>query len=143
MATNEIQGDLVGLFISTVLTSPTTSDWKEVVCADNTGVEGSRDVNTRRTKCGIVRGFGPAAWRITANGTHNSAPGTNQISGATLTSMFQDETPLLIKVQHATTTSLYTRQGLGQITSYSENANAGDALGYELTIDVSGKFTLV
>jgi hypothetical protein len=142
MATNEIQGDLVGLFISTVLVSPLTTDFKEVVCAENSGLDGSADVNTRRTKCGVVKGVGPMGWTVTGTGTNNSAPGTNQISANTLVSLAQNQTPVLVKMVHATTSSLYTRIGQGIISRYAESANAGDPLGFDFTIDISGNMTL-
>lgn len=140
MATNAIQGDLVGLFISTNLVTPA---WKEIVCAENTGVDGSRDVNTRRTKCGVVKGFGPAAWTITGSGTHNSAPTTSQVSAQALIDAFQAETPILVKVVHATDDALYYRDGTGQITKYTEGANTGDPLSFDFTIDIEGDLVTV
>lgn len=139
---NAIQGDMVGLFVSTVLVSPQTTDWKEVVCAENTGVSGSRDVNKKRTKCGVVKGFGPIDWQITGTGTLNSAPSTGQLSGNDLIALCQNETDVLVKVVHATTSTLYTRQGQGQFSKHTESANTGDPLSFDFTIEIEGNLTL-
>jgi hypothetical protein len=141
MATNEIQGDVVGLWITTVLTGTVAADWKEVVCAENTGVDGSRDVNKKRTKCGVVKGYGPADWSINGTGANNSSPATGQVSSDDLAVYFQDGTDILVKVAHATTEALYYRQGQGQITKFNEGANTGDPLSFDFTIDISGDLT--
>lgn len=138
MATNAIQGDLIGLFISEVLVTPLTTDWKEVVCGENAGLDGSRDVTSKKTKCGVIKGYGPTSWVITGSGTHNTAPGTTQISANKLISLFQGETEILVKLVYATDSSLYYRQGEGQITKYTEGANVGDPLSFDFTIEVTG-----
>jgi hypothetical protein len=138
MATNEVQADVLGLWISTVLTSPQPTDWLELVCAENTGLSGSRDVNKKRTKCGVIKGFGPIDWQITGSGTTNTTPGTGKLSGNEVIDLAQNETPILVKVAHGTDTSLYYRQGQGQITKFNETANTGDPLSFDFTIDVSG-----
>jgi hypothetical protein len=142
MATNEIQGDLILLSISTVLTTPLATDFKEVVCAENAGVEGTKDVNTRRTKCGPIKGFGPANYTFNITGAANTAPTSTQISASTLASMFANNTPILVKLVHSTTSSLFTRIGQGQITRYAETANSGEVVGFDATIEISGGLTL-
>jgi hypothetical protein len=140
MATNEIQGDLVGLYFSTNLVTP---DWKEVVCAENTGLDGTRDVNSKRTKCGVIKGFGPSAYSITGSGAANTTPGTGKMSADDILDLFQNETDVLVKMEHATTAALYSRVGKGQVTRYSETANTGDVVSYDLTVDISGPLTLL
>lgn len=140
MATNAIQGDLVGVFYSTNLVTPA---WKEIVCAENTGTDGSRDVNTRRTKCGVVKGYGPAAWTITGSGTHNHTPGGSQGSADELATIFQDETPILVKVVHAVDDDLLYRSGQGQVTRFTESLNSGDPASFDFTIDIEGDLVLV
>lgn len=142
MATNEVQGDLIGLFISSVLVTPLTTDWKEVLCNENLGLDGSRDVNTKRTKCGPVKGFGPPSWTVQFTGTYNTTPGTNKISAQELAAFFQNETPLLLKMVHATTAATYTRIITGQITKYTEGANTGDAVNYDVTFEGQGSVQL-
>lgn len=136
--TNEIQGDVVGVWAST--DGGTT--WKEIVCAENTGVDGSRDVNSKRTKCGVIKGYGPASWQITGSGAANSAPGTGKASSQDLIGWFNDETPLTMKVAHATDAALYYRSGAGQLSKYTETANSGDAVAFDFTFDISGALTI-
>lgn len=131
----EIQGDVVGIYISTNLVTPA---YKEIICAENTGLDGSRDVNSRRTKCGIKKGYGPVSWTMTGTGTHETVLGVNQISAQELIGIVQNETDVLVKIAHVTDATLYYRQGQGQITSYSESANSGDPVTYDFTIDISG-----
>lgn len=138
MATNELQADVLGLWISTVLTNPSSSDWKELVCAENTGVSGSRDVNKKRTKCGVIKGYGPVDWQITGSGTTNTTPGTGKLSGNEVVDLFQDEIPVLVKIAHSTNDSLYYREGQGQFSKFTETANTGDPLSFDFTLDVSG-----
>jgi hypothetical protein len=139
MATNEIQGDLVGLFIST--DGGTTK--LEVVCAENSGVDGSRDVNSKRTKCGVIKGFGPASWTMTGSGVANTTPGTGKASAQTLIAAFQNETPLSIYLIHAVDDALYYREGAGQLSRYTETANTGDTVNFDFTFDIAGNLVIV
>jgi hypothetical protein len=142
MAASTIQGDLIALQISTVLTAPLSTDLKEVTCAENSGIEGTRDVNTRRTKCGVFKGYGPPSHTFTFSGVVNATPATGQISANTLLGFFENETPLYIKMVHTGTSSLLTRTGLGQITRYSETENSGDLVSFEMTIEIDGALTI-
>ena len=135
MATNAIQGDLVALSISTNVTTPA---YKEVVCSENSGLDGSADVNTKRTKCGVIKGVGPMAWTFTGSGAFNSIPGGSAMSAQELVTAAQDQTPILVKLAHATDATIYYRQGQGIISSYSETANSGDVVSYDFTIDIEG-----
>jgi len=139
MATNHIDGDLVGIWISTVLTSPQASDWDEIVCGMNVGLSGSGDVTTKRTRCGVIRTQGPFGWEITATGTHNTAPTAGaQVSADDLLTHAQSGTQLLVKVAHATDTSLLYRVGQATISSYDESINVGDSAEYDITFSVTG-----
>lgn len=142
MATNHIDGDLVGVFISEVLVTPLSSDWKEIVCGMDVGLDGSSDVSTKRTKCGTIKNVGPAAWSITGTGTHNTVPGTDQVSAEKLIALFQNGTEILVKIVHATTASLLYRQGSGQISKYSEKLSTGESAEFDFAIDVSGNLDL-
>lgn len=140
MATNEIQGDVVGLFLSTNLVTPA---WKEVVCAENTGLDATRDVNTKRVKCGVIKGFGPPAYSISGSGAFNSAPSGTQVSSNEILGYMDAETPVLVKIAHITSGSIIYREGQGQITKLTEGFNSGDVVVFDFTVDISGGLTLV
>lgn len=140
---NKIDGNLVGLYISTVLTSPSPTDWKEVICGDNIGVDGSADVTARRTKCGVLKSVGPAAWQITGSLVADHTPATGKISADDLVGLFQNQTNVLVKAEYVNGGStLYLRQGQGQFSKYTEKSSSSDMVEADFTIDVSGNITI-
>lgn len=137
---NSIPGKLVGLFISTVLDVPV---WKEVVCGQDVGVEGSKDVTTVRTKCGVLKTAGDPSWNITGSGVANHTPGATELSADELITILQGDTDVLVKLEHATDDAIYYRQGQGIMTAYSESAGESDPISFDFTIEISGNLTIV
>lgn len=142
MAINQINGDLVGLWISTVLTNPATTDWKEVVCSTNTQLQGSASTTTTNTKCGTIKTRSNPAWTVTGSGVTNSTPTTGQVSGTDMVGFFQDNTPILIKMAHVTDTALFYREGQGTVGTYSEKADTGVEVTFDFTLEITGSLTL-
>lgn len=74
----QIPANDVGLYISTNLTTPA---YKEVVCAEDHNLEGSADVNKRKTKtCGTLVSIGAREFTLTGSGVANATPTTNPIA---------------------------------------------------------------
>jgi hypothetical protein len=142
MALTKIDGSLVGLWISTNLVTPA---WKEVVCAEESHtLSGSATTTTRRTKtCGALRSVGFDGWTMTGAGVANTTPTATEVSADDLLVLAQGATPVLVKMQSATGTGVYYRQGKGTFSAYSEDAPEGDALGFDYTIEIDGNLTIV
>lgn len=131
----KIEGKLVGVWISTNLTTPA---YKEIVCGQDTGLDGSKNITTLETKCGTLKTAGPANWQLTGSGVANSEPGTNELSADELIGIMQGDTQVLVKLVHATDTALYYRQGTGTMTAYSESGSVSDSITFDFTIEIDG-----
>jgi hypothetical protein len=138
-ALNTIDGDLVGVWISTNTVTP---DYAEVVCAENTKVDGSADLKKKSTKCGVAKKTGPVDWTITGSGVHDSAPGTGKISADAMIALLQSGDEFLVKVAH-TTAALVYRQGTAVLSKYSEDFSVGGFGEFDFTIDVIGDLDVV
>lgn len=137
---NKIDGKLVNLQISTDLVTPV---WKTVVCGQDVGIDGSKDVNTVRTKCGVLKSSGDTSWTLTGSGVANHTPEATELSADELVAIMQGDTDILARLTHATDDELYYRQGQGIMTAYSESAGEGDPISFDFTIEISGDLIIV
>jgi hypothetical protein len=137
---NKIEGKLVGAFISTNLVTPA---WKEIVCGQDTGIDGSKNITTLETKCGTLKTAGPANWQLTGSGVANTTPDSDEISADDLIDIMQGSGQVLVKLVHATTAALYYRQGTGTMTAYSESGSVSDSITFDFTIEIDGNLDIV
>jgi hypothetical protein len=135
MAVETLEGSVVSLSISTNITTP---DYKEMVCAEETSISGSRDINKRKTKCGTDVKISEPEYVVNGSGAAKKTPATGELSANELQSIFDNGTLVLVKV---TDDDGYTRIGQGYMTSYNETANEGEAVGFDFQIDIQGSVT--
>jgi len=137
---NSVTGNVLGLWISTNLTVPA---WKEIVCGTDIGLDGSKDVTTTRTKCGVIKSAGDTSWTITGSGVANHTPLTGEVSADELIAVMQGTTDVLVRYQDDTTPANMYRGGQGIMTAYSENAGTDDPVVFDFTIELNGALTIV
>lgn len=135
MAVTKIEGKFVSLEISTNLVTPA---YKMVVCAEDSNLDGSTEVNTRDTKCGVYKTFGNTSWTLTGSGMANATPDSDEVSADEILTIFQDGTPVLWKITHTTGDTIIYRQGQGTFSAYSETHPAADLVGFDYTLEVDG-----
>ena len=119
-----------------------TPAYKEIVCGEDVGLDGSKDVTTRRTKCGVLKTAGDASWTMTGSGVANHTPGGTELSADELVAVMQGDTDVAVRMVHATDDALYYRQGRGIMTAYSENATESDPVAFDFTIELSGDLVI-
>lgn len=135
MATTKIEGKLVTLEISTNLVTPA---YKMVVCAEDSSLSGSTEVNSRDTKCGVFKSFGNTSWTLEGSGVANATPEADEVSADEILTIFQDSTPVLWKITHTSGDTVIYRQGEGTFSAYSETHPATDLVGFDYTLEVDG-----
>lgn len=139
MAVTTIDGELIGLWVS----ADSGVTYKEIVCAEDQSLEGTRTTTTRVTKCGSLKSKGPASWSMPFAGVASTTPESTQISADELISYFQNGTTLMFKFEHATDETILHRSGSGFLSGYTEEYPAEDYVGFNGTVEIEGDLTLV
>lgn len=134
MAITKIAGKLVKLQIST--DGGTT--FKTVVCAEDSNLDGSTEVNSRDTKCGVLKSFGNTSWTLTGSGVANATPEATEVSADEILTMFQDTTTVNFKITHDTGDTIIYRTGAGSFSAYSESHPSADLVDFDYTLEVDG-----
>jgi hypothetical protein len=141
MAITKLDVNNIAVSISTNLTTPA---WKEIVCMEDHTLDGKTNVTKRKTRCGNLTFTDSPEWSVTNSGAANLTPATGtEASVQELATIFQDQTPFLVKLEHRTDPTKYYRSGQGLLTSYTETGKQGDAVGFDFTIDVDGDLDLL
>lgn len=131
---------LVGLFISTDLVTPA---YLEVICATDTGLDGTTEVTSVDTKCGFLKSPGSTSWTMNVAGVVEMDPDAGMMSANELIALAQAGTRFLVKIADTGGTPVYYRQGEGFFTSFSETANNGENVTFEGTIEIDGDLDIV
>ena len=136
MAVTKIDGKLVTLAISTNLVTPA---FKFIVCATDSNLDGSTEVDTVNTKCGVFKSFGNTSWTLTGSGVANATPEATEVSADEILTIFQDSTEVLFEINHETTAdTIIYRAGRGTFSAYSENHGADGLVTFDYTLEVDG-----
>lgn len=133
-----IDGELIGLFIS----ADSGTTWKEIVCAEDQSLEGTRNTTSRVTKCGTLKSKGPASWSMPFAGVAKTDPESDEVSAQDMIEYFQEGTELDFKFAHKTDESILYRQGTGFLSGYTEEYPAEDFVGFNGTVEISGDLVL-
>jgi predicted secreted protein len=135
----EISSKDIGLYVNEG--TDITPDWKLFACSTSDGFSGSTDTVTISNKCesGFVKNLpSDKSWEFSnscyAEVTADLAAG--QVSHATAFTLWKDGSQKTFKLANADDS--YLRIGTGTITSYSESADSGDYLQFEITITGTG-----
>jgi len=98
--------------------------YKTVVCESDSNIEGSRNVVTDETKCGILKYPGPANFRVTFNGVVDSVPDATEASYTEIQAIFAANTKVYAKYTNVGTEPYH--QGQGWFTRLgNQNAASG------------------
>jgi hypothetical protein len=138
MAVTKILGKDVTLSISTNLVTPA---YLAVVCAEDSTLDGSTEVNSRDTKCGVLKSFGNTSWTLTGSAVANTTPTVGEMSADEVLTVFQDSTEVLFKLEDAAG-GIY-RQGRGTFSAYSESHPSADLVAFDFTLEVDGDIDIV
>jgi hypothetical protein len=138
MAVTAIDGELVALYVS----ADSGTTWKEIVCAEDQSLEGSRNTTSRPTKCGILKSKGPVGWSMPFAGVASITPESTQVSAQQMITYFQNGTDLDFKFAHKTDADILYREGSGFISAYTEEYPTEDYVGFSGTIEIEGDLIL-
>ncbi len=95
MATTTLNGNDIPLKIST----DAGTTYKSVVCATTSGIEITRDISEKETKCGLLSTVGNAKWSANVEGVVNTTPAGTEVSYEDLLGIIVNNTATLIKVE--------------------------------------------
>lgn len=129
----------VGLYVN--MGDDTTPDWKLIGCSTSDGFNVNTDNVEIATKCnGGWKENLPdtSSWEFSNAGYAESEPADGETSIVTAESLAHSKEVKPFKI--ANTDETYYRKGLGYISSYSETADIGDYLQFELTVTGTGDY---
>lgn len=136
MATTTLNGNDIPLKIST----DAGTTYKSVVCATTSGIEITRDIVQKPTKCGDLTTVGNAKWSANVEGVVNTTPtALTEVSYEDLLGIIVNNTATLIKVESpvAAGTDFYI-QGTVIMTGLNLSMPSGDFVEFTCTLTGSG-----
>jgi len=135
MATTTLNGNDIPLKIST----DAGTTYKSVVCATTSGIEITRDISEKETKCGPLSTVGNAKWSANVEGVVNTTPAGTEVSYEDLLGIIVNNTATLIKVESpvAAGTDFYI-QGTVIMTGLNLSMPSGDFVEFTCTLTGSG-----
>lgn len=135
MATTTLNGNDIPLKIST----DAGTTYKSVVCATTSGIEITRDISEKETKCGLLSTVGNAKWSANVEGVVNTTPAGTEVSYEDLLGIIVNNTATLIKVESpvAAGTDFYI-QGTVIMTGLNLSMPSGDFVEFTCTLTGSG-----
>ncbi len=135
MATTTLNGNDIPLKIST--DGGTT--YKSVVCATTSGIEMTRNISEKETKCGKLSTVGNLTWSANVEGVVNTTPAGTEISYEDLLGIIVNNTATLIKIESpvAAGTDFYI-QGTVIMTGLNLSMPSGDFVEFTCTLTGSG-----
>ena len=139
MAVTKIEGKLVLVQISTNTVVPSYST---IVCATDSSLDGSNDVTRTKTKCGDLVSVSDTAWSLTGSGIASATPGAGELSIDELIAIMENGAEVLVKVAHATDTSIIYRQATAVPVSYTETHNEGELVSFDYGFEISGNLDI-
>ena len=135
MATTTLNGNDIPLKIST----DAGTTYKSVVCATTSGIEITRDISQKPTKCGDLTTVGNVKWTANVEGVVNITPAVTEVSYEDLLGIIVNNTATLIKVESpvAAGTDFYI-QGTVIMTGLNLSMPSGDFVEFTCTLTGSG-----
>ncbi len=136
MATTTLNGNDIPLKIST----DAGTTYKSVVCATTSGIEITRDISEKETKCGLLSTVGNPKWTANVEGVVNTTPtALTEVSYEDLLSIIINNTSTLCKVESpvAAGTDFYL-QGTVIMTGLNLSMPSGDFVEFTCTLTGSG-----
>jgi len=135
MATTTLNGNDIPLKIST----DGGSTYKSVVCATTSGIEMTRNISEKETKCGKLSTVGNLTWSANVEGVVNTTPEGTELSYEDLLGIIINSTATLIKIESpvAAGTDFYI-QGTVIMTGLNLSMPSGDFVSFTCTLTGSG-----
>jgi hypothetical protein len=118
-------------------TNLTTPAYKDVVCKKSASLNGTRNVTTEETDCGIYKAFGPSTYKIDFTGIVDITPDATEGSWTELLGLFDANTAILSKF--ATTGNEPYITGTSKISSLTLSADSPSAMvSFSATVEIYG-----
>lgn len=113
------------------------STYKVVVCKKSANLDGSRNVNTEETDCGVYKTFGPSNWKLNYTGVVDTAPDTGEGSWTELLTLFEANTAFMSKFATSGNEPFIT--GTGKLASLQVSAeSSNDTVKFTAAFEFSG-----
>lgn len=98
--------------------------FKSLVCLQSSTVDGSADVTTEQTDCGVLTSVASPVYTVSADALCETAPTVSQVSYKDLLTAFNNKTLVNVRVQNPVVTgsslgTAYYHQFFARITSLS------------------------
>lgn len=109
---------------------------KSAVCQSEGSFDGSRNVVSDETNCGVLKSMGPANNRFTLNAVVDVAPDANEASYNDFQALYQNNTQ---KYWHLTDSNndIY-HGGYGWISALGQQNTSGQTAKFTMTIEIDG-----
>jgi hypothetical protein len=118
--------------------------FKTLVCVSSGTVDGSVEVTTEQTDCGVLTSVGDPSYTITAEALCESAPTVDQVSYEDLLTAFVNKSNVAVRVQNPTVTgsslgTVYYHSFSARITNLSLNKSSSAAyISFSVTLQSDG-----
>ncbi len=132
MATTTLQGST--MFIE-YANDNTLTGAKVAVCQTEGSFDGSRNVVSDETNCGVLKSMGPANNRLTLNAVVDLTPDANEASFNDFLTLYNDNTK---KFWALTDDDNVMISGYGWIASLGQQNTSGQTGKFTMTIEIDG-----
>jgi hypothetical protein len=136
----EVQGSLVVMWVS-----PTNSNFKAIVCEDQSQASATANVNTTKTKCGTFTAVDTPENTLSGSGIADASPAANQCTYKDLDGWLNSKTKLYFIYQNLADTtagitkgSVVYKDGQGYFTEVSVTAQEGDLVKFNWSFATTG-----
>lgn len=114
-----------------------TPSYKSVVCKQSASLDGSRNVSTEESDCGVFKSFGPSNYKLNFSGLVDTAPDASEGSWTELLALFEANTPILSKFATVGNEPYIT--GTSRISSLNLAASSpSDTVKFTATVEFYG-----
>lgn len=112
------------------------ANYKSVVCESDSNIDGTMNVITDETKCGVLKGTGPIDWKASGTALVNTTPEADEGSYNEIQTLFLAKTLLYFKYTNVDE-SIY-HKGRGWFTALgNQNASSGSSK-FTWSVEING-----
>jgi hypothetical protein len=123
--------------------------YKTLVCVSSGTVDGTVEVTTEQTDCGVLTSVGDPSYNITAEALCETAPTVDQVSYEDLLTAFVNKTTVAVRVQNPVVSgsslgAAYYHAFAAKITALSLNKSSSAAyISFSVTFQSDGAIDIV
>ena len=120
------------------------SSYKSLVCLQSATVDGSADVTTEQTDCGVLTSVADPVYTVSADALCESAPSVSQVSYKDLLTAFNNKTLVSVRVQNPVVAgsslgTAYYHHFHARITSLSlSKTSSASYIAFSITLQSDG-----